>query len=190
MTDALQEREDESAWTKLRRRKVVQWALAYTAAAWTLMEVTDHFTETYAWPPLLRQVSTLALTLGVLVVIGAARWRYYGTLQTTGTQAEPAGTVQRATSLRDGRMSMVVLPLRNLSADPEQEYFGDGLTEELIAQLGRLQPKQLGVIAGPRPCATRAQTRPSPRSAASPEWARCWRSAHAAKDSGCASRSR
>ena len=45
------------------------------------------------------------------------------------------------------RIMLAVLPLQNLTGDPEQEYFADGFTEELIAQLGRLQPEQLGVIA-------------------------------------------
>jgi TolB-like protein len=45
------------------------------------------------------------------------------------------------------RPLLAVLPLRNLSGDPEQEYFADGLTEELISQLGRLFPTKLGVIA-------------------------------------------
>ena len=47
----------------------------------------------------------------------------------------------------EGRISMAVLPLRNASGDPEQEYLSDGLTEELIVQLGRLHPERLGVIA-------------------------------------------
>jgi TolB-like protein len=42
---------------------------------------------------------------------------------------------------------LVVLPLENLSVDGEQEYFSDGLTDELITQLGRLNPEQLGIIA-------------------------------------------
>ncbi len=49
--------------------------------------------------------------------------------------------------LPGGRVMLAVLPLENLSADPEQEFFTDGMTEELIAHLGRLQPKRLGVIA-------------------------------------------
>ena len=43
--------------------------------------------------------------------------------------------------------SIVVLPFLNLSSDPEQEYFSDGMTEELISELGALQPDRLGVIA-------------------------------------------
>ncbi len=46
-----------------------------------------------------------------------------------------------------GKIMLAVLPFDNLSADPEQEYFSDGLTEEMIAQLGRLHPQRLGVIA-------------------------------------------
>ena len=42
---------------------------------------------------------------------------------------------------------LVVLPFANLSNDPAQEYFSDGLTEEMITQLGRLCPGRLGVIA-------------------------------------------
>ncbi len=42
---------------------------------------------------------------------------------------------------------MAVLPFANLSGDPEQEYLSDGLTQEMIAQLGRLHPASLSVIA-------------------------------------------
>lgn len=42
---------------------------------------------------------------------------------------------------------LAVLPFENLSGDPREDYFADGLTEEMIAQLGQLQPAELGVIA-------------------------------------------
>ncbi|MGC2421750.1 MAG: winged helix-turn-helix domain-containing protein [Candidatus Acidiferrales bacterium] len=45
------------------------------------------------------------------------------------------------------RSMLAVLPLENLSGDPQREYFSDGLTEELITELGRLSPRELGVIA-------------------------------------------
>src|SRR5690349_7389251 len=45
------------------------------------------------------------------------------------------------------RVMLAVLPMENLSANPEQDYFSDGLTEEMIMQLGGLQPLRLGVIA-------------------------------------------
>jgi len=45
------------------------------------------------------------------------------------------------------RAMLAVLPFENLSGDTNEDYFADGLTEEMIAQLGQLQPKSLGVIA-------------------------------------------
>ncbi len=42
---------------------------------------------------------------------------------------------------------LAVLPFANLSSDPEQEYFSDGLTQEMIVRLGRLHPQSLSVIA-------------------------------------------
>src|SRR5262249_25887858 len=46
-----------------------------------------------------------------------------------------------------GRIRLAVLPFQNLTGDPSKEYLADGLTEETISQLGRLNPEQLGVIA-------------------------------------------
>jgi TolB-like protein/DNA-binding winged helix-turn-helix (wHTH) protein/Tfp pilus assembly protein PilF len=45
------------------------------------------------------------------------------------------------------RKMLAVLPFQNLSNDPAQEYFSDGLTEETITDLGELSPEKLGVIA-------------------------------------------
>lgn len=52
----------------------------------------------------------------------------------TGSDADIVGTV-------------VVLPFVDLGEDDRQDYFCDGLTEELINELGRLQPRRLRVIA-------------------------------------------
>jgi TolB-like protein/DNA-binding winged helix-turn-helix (wHTH) protein/Tfp pilus assembly protein PilF len=46
-----------------------------------------------------------------------------------------------------GRVMVAVLPFENLTGDTSQDYFSDGLTEEMIGQLGRLNPQQFGVIA-------------------------------------------
>jgi TolB-like protein/tRNA A-37 threonylcarbamoyl transferase component Bud32/Tfp pilus assembly protein PilF len=45
------------------------------------------------------------------------------------------------------QIRLAVLPFENLTGDPEQEYFSDGLTEDMITQLGRLHPQRLIVIA-------------------------------------------
>jgi TolB-like protein/DNA-binding winged helix-turn-helix (wHTH) protein/Flp pilus assembly protein TadD len=45
------------------------------------------------------------------------------------------------------RMTLAVLPFDNLSNDADQDFFSDGFTEEMIAELGKLDPDHLGVIA-------------------------------------------
>ena len=45
------------------------------------------------------------------------------------------------------KIRLIVLPFDNLGGDAEYEYFCDGLTEEMITQIGRLHPARLGVIA-------------------------------------------
>lgn len=49
--------------------------------------------------------------------------------------------------LAGGKVVLAVLPFANLTGDPGQEYFSDGLTEEIIAQLGQVNPDRLSVIA-------------------------------------------
>lgn len=46
-----------------------------------------------------------------------------------------------------GRIMLAVLPFLNLSSDPGREYLADGMTEEMITELGSLDPEHLGVIA-------------------------------------------
>ena len=53
------------------------------------------------------------------------------------------GGLGRATSIEpaphsQGKIVLAVLPFENLSRDPDQEFFSDGLTEEMIAQVGKL----------------------------------------------------
>jgi len=46
-----------------------------------------------------------------------------------------------------GRLMLAVLPFENLTGDAAQDYFSDGMTEEMISQLGNLDAAHLGVIA-------------------------------------------
>jgi TolB-like protein/DNA-binding winged helix-turn-helix (wHTH) protein/Tfp pilus assembly protein PilF len=57
--------------------------------------------------------------------------------RTTTTPAAPRPT----------RTTIAVLPLEDLTGDPPPSWFADGLTDELIAQIGRLSPDRLAVIA-------------------------------------------
>ena len=45
------------------------------------------------------------------------------------------------------RVMLAVLPFENMTGDAAQDYFSDGMTEEMTAQLGNLDPRHLGVIS-------------------------------------------
>src|SRR5579862_3342032 len=80
------------------------------------------------WPAALLLVLALAVLAASL-----AYPRWHGTAK-AGTGA--------------ARVMLAVLRFQNLNGDAEEEYFSDGFTEEVINQLGRLDPERLGVIAG------------------------------------------
>jgi len=88
---------------------------------------------------------------GALPATAGGRRRWIAALAAAGVLlAIGAATFDRFRSSRfssDRKVMLVVLPFENLSGDPEQEYFSNGLTEEMITQLGRLQPQRLGVLA-------------------------------------------
>lgn len=74
-----------------------------------------------------------AFALMVLLVASLAGWRWW--IKSAGVQPP------------SGRLVLAVLPLKNLTGDEAQDYFSDGLTEEMIMQLGNLDPEHIGVIA-------------------------------------------
>lgn len=68
------------------------------------------------------------------VAVGAVAGFYWSR---TRTRPQPSS----------GRLMLAVLPFENLTGDAGQDYFSDGFTEEMVTQLGRLEPQRLGVIA-------------------------------------------
>ena len=74
MTDMATDR--ESTWTRLRRRKVVQWGLAYAAGAWVLMQILAYFSGTFDWSRQIQQIVTVAILVGAPIVLALA-W-YHG----------------------------------------------------------------------------------------------------------------
>jgi len=76
VADAPAEREDAGAWAKLRRRKVVQWGIVYIAGAWGLLQGLAYVSATFDWPRPLQQYTTLALLIGLPIVLVLA-W-YHG----------------------------------------------------------------------------------------------------------------
>jgi adenylate cyclase len=74
--------------------------------------------------PALAVFSALAV---LLVLLGGGVWYFFGTGRNAPTAAEAA------------HLSIVVLPFANLSGDPSQDYFADGITENLTTDLSRIR---------------------------------------------------
>ncbi|NJD11018.1 MAG: tetratricopeptide repeat protein, partial [Gemmatimonadetes bacterium] len=151
----------------LRRRKLVQWAVAYLAGAWLILQLLDLIGDNYPAAagaprialPLLAVGFLAALVVawyhgekgsqrvggmeimmlaGILVIAGAAvgflARGNRGAGNGTGAaqpDAAPAGVATEQNSI-------AVLPFVNMSGDEKQEYFADGLTEELLNVLAQL----------------------------------------------------
>jgi TolB-like protein/Tfp pilus assembly protein PilF len=127
VTDTSTERAAESTWTRLRRRKVVQWGLVYVAAAWGFLQGLEYVSESFHWPEQLRQIAIIALLIGLPVVLvlawyhgdrgqqristpefailtlllllgGGAFWYYQRTHEASNDTAATASTAQPATS--------------------------------------------------------------------------------------------
>jgi adenylate cyclase len=86
-----------------------------------------------------RRASRIAIAAATVIalVVAAAAWWLWPT-----TKPSPTPVVAAATSIAQPlvapRLSIVVLPFTNLSSDPDQQYFADGITEDVTTDLSRI----------------------------------------------------
>jgi TolB-like protein/Tfp pilus assembly protein PilF len=90
--------------------------------------------------------------------------RYIETIPRRGYRflVAPEGE-SRSERPRSTRAMLLVLPFRNASGDPAEEFFSDGLTTEMTVRLGRLNPQRLAVIATSSSMRFRSPDRPAER---------------------------
>jgi TolB-like protein/class 3 adenylate cyclase/Flp pilus assembly protein TadD len=85
-------------------------------------------------------VAPMTAAIAAVLVIAAATawWVWAPTRSSSTTPAAVAATTSVVQPLVAPRLSIVVLPFANLSNDPDQQYFTDGITEDLTTDLSRL----------------------------------------------------
>jgi TolB-like protein/Tfp pilus assembly protein PilF len=153
---------------RLKQRKLVQWAIAYVAAAFALLQGIDVVAQQFGWPEGVRRGITLALIVGFFVTLvlawyhgergaqnvtgselliiglvlalgGGLLWRFAATahvLRHTPLPLPNEKTTAPAVTIPD--KSIAVLPFENLSRDPDNAFFADGVQEEILSRLSKI----------------------------------------------------
>lgn len=165
-------------WTRLKQRKLVQWAVAYVAFAFALLQGVDIVAQQFGWPDSVQRSITLALVLGFFLVLllawyhgeqgrqkvsgtelllialvlgfgGAFMWWVSGSAgRTVHALAGKAVPARARTSAAQARVpvastapvplkSVAVLPFVNEGGDKTEQFFSDGLSEDLITALSQ-----------------------------------------------------
>jgi len=157
--------ERSSLFVELKRRRVFRALVGYGIAAFAVLQIIEPVMHGLHWPDAVLSYVVVALALGFPIVIGLA-WIFdvnEGRIERTA--GKPADTRLRLALVAVGVLtaapvliyyffirgrpaavapaaeagpSIAVLPLVNLSSDKEQEYFSDGLSEELLNLLSKV----------------------------------------------------
>lgn len=151
-----------SLFNNLKERRVFQWAIGYGAGGWLVLEVFGFVAENFGWPGGVVRGATVVVGIGFLLTLVLA-WYHgaggpqrasfvemalIGALLVLGGLAlrstRDAGPETRrpaAPTLDDLEAipAIAILPFTNLSADSSNEFFSDGVTEEIIVHLTRLE---------------------------------------------------
>ena len=163
---------------RLKERKLVQWAIAYVAAGFALLQGIDIVAQRFGWPESIERALIVALAIGFFVTIvlawyhgergaqsvtgtelliltlllaigGGALWKFAGAEKEMGSEsfsgshAAVHGKPQRPENDSDTisapHKSIAVLPFTDLSPTHDQEYFSDGMAEEILNALAKVK---------------------------------------------------
>jgi TolB-like protein len=151
-------------FAELKRRNVVRVGIAYLVIGWVLIEVSGTIAPMMGLPEWAPNLILYVLILGLPVALFCS-WAYELTPQGVKKTAEVDAddSITPSTGRRLDRFiiaalmvalgyfvwdkfggqpaaeaSIAVLPFVNLSSDPEQEYFSDGISEELLNVLAQI----------------------------------------------------
>ena len=147
---------------RLKERKLVQWTVAYVAAAFALLQGIDIVAQRFGWPEQTMRFIIIALSVGLFVTLVLA-WYHgeRGAQRVTGTEllilalllGLGGGFLWRFAGVSRARVvtsanspapvaipekSIAVLPFENLSDEKANAYFSDGIQDEILTRLSKI----------------------------------------------------
>ena len=135
-------------FTELKRRHVFKVGITYIVVAWLLLQVADVILNNIAAPDWVFHVILLLLAISFPLIVMFA-WAYDLTpdgfrrtepiaVAAAGEESSTAGAEASVETAAPAKASVAVLPFVNMSGDKENEYFSDGLSEELLNALSQV----------------------------------------------------
>ncbi|MFQ5548786.1 MAG: tetratricopeptide repeat protein [Woeseia sp.] len=127
-----------SFFSELRRRKVYQTAAAYAVVAWILLQIGEVTFEPLHLPGWAMTALVIAVILGFPVVL-VISWFFdigpRGIKRDAGAVHDPRESPSTTSTLA----SIAVLPFLDMSPERDQAHFCDGVAEEILNALARIE---------------------------------------------------
>jgi len=129
----------ETFFAELKRRKVYSVAIAYVVAGWALAQGFAQVLPVFDIPNWVVRLLVVLIVLGFPVALTLS-WFFdftrYGIVRTPDRAPQPR--IDAVDPSISQEKSIAVLPFKDLSAGPERDYLGEGIAEEILTALSKV----------------------------------------------------